>query len=54
MHRVKKMPYSLFELQKTPGLGKTELVEEVRLSDDMLAAPPWFFFSSSWNIFWHG
>ena len=44
IHRVKKMPYSLFELQTKSGLGKAKLVEEAKLSDEMLTAPPWFLY----------
>ena len=42
VHGVKRMPYSLFELRTKAGPGKTELVEEFKLSDEMLNAPPWF------------
>ena len=42
VHGVKKMPYSLFELRTKPGPGKTELVEEPKLSDELLDALPWF------------
>ena len=36
---VKRIPYSLFELQEKPGTGKSELVEEQKVSDEMMNAP---------------
>ena len=45
VHGIKKMPYSLFELQTKAGPGKTKLVKELKLSDEMLAVPPWPLYS---------
>ena len=44
VHRVRRLPYSLFELREKLGLGKTTLVEEQKLSDEMLNTPPWFLY----------
>ena len=41
VHRAKKVPHSLFELQTKAGPGQTELVKEAKIPDGMLAAPPW-------------
>ena len=47
---VKRIPYTLFKLQEKPGLGKTELMEEQKLFDKMMNAPPWFLYFQLQNL----
>ena len=50
VHRIRKVPCSLFELQTKAGPGKTELVKEAKIPDDMLEAPLWFLYVTLANL----
>ena len=47
---VKRIPCTVVELREKPGPGKTELVEEQKLSDEMMNAPSWFLYYQLENL----
>ena len=47
---VRKMAYTMFELREQPGAGKTELLEDNTIPDEMLEAPNWFLYYQLENL----
>jgi hypothetical protein len=50
VHGVRKLPYRMIELREESVAGKTELLADQRLSDEMLNAPNWFLYFHLENL----